>query len=246
MGLKDLRLNKGLKLEELAEQTGISKSALGSYEKDDYKEINHGNLILLADFYGVSLDYLFCRTENRAEINTPLYGFTLGKLLIQQAQADLTGADDGHQLFKLGHLSRIGRLVPQYPHMMGQPAAVNIVRPFAQEVEHLRKGQRHKEIVGAVRVADAEKSSRPAISHAVKLQLVIGHDLPKLGNIKGSKPSAAGDQNAFGRLARDEKSRTFSSNSRRSHILRTSSRSIRLILSSIVSFAVSLKWTRTI
>ena len=64
--LKDLRLNKGLKLEELAEQTGISKSALGSYEKDDYKEINHGNLILLADFYGVSLDYLFCRTENRA------------------------------------------------------------------------------------------------------------------------------------------------------------------------------------
>ena len=43
--LKDLRLNKRLKLEELAEQTGISKSALGSYEKDDYKEINHGNLI---------------------------------------------------------------------------------------------------------------------------------------------------------------------------------------------------------
>ena len=70
--LKDLRLNKRLKLEELAEQTGISKSALGSYEKDDYKEINHGNLILLADFYGVSLDYLFCRTENMVEINTPL------------------------------------------------------------------------------------------------------------------------------------------------------------------------------
>ena len=45
---------------------------------------------------------------------------------------------------------------------------------------------------------------------------------------------------------RDEKSRTFSSNSRRSHILRTSSRSIRLILSSIVSLAVWLKCTRTI
>lgn len=50
----------------------------------------------------------------------------------------------------------------------------------------------------------------------------------------------------FRGLARDEKSRTFSSNSRRSYILRTSSRSIRLILSSIVSLAVSLKWTRTI
>ena len=50
--LKDLRLNKGLKLEELAEQTGISKSALGSYEKDDFKEINHGNLILWQIFMG--------------------------------------------------------------------------------------------------------------------------------------------------------------------------------------------------
>lgn len=48
------------------------------------------------------------------------------------------------------------------------------------------------------------------------------------------------------RLPRDEKSRTFSSNSKRSYILRTSSRSRRLILSSIVSFAVWLKCTRTI
>ena len=136
-------------------------------------------------------------------------GLALCQLLIQQAQADLTGADDGHQLFKLGHLSRIGRLVPQYPHMMGQPSAVNIVRPFTQEVEHLRKGQRHKKIVGAVRVADAEKSSRPAISHAVKLQLIIGHDLPKLGNVKGGQTCAAGNEDAFCRLARDKLSRTF-------------------------------------
>ena len=93
--------------------------------------------------------------------------------------------------------------------MMGQSAAVNIVRPFTQEIEHLRKRQRHKKIVGAVGVADAEKCCRPAISHAVKLQFVIGHDLPELGNVKGSEPSAAGDQNAFGRLARNELSRTF-------------------------------------
>ena len=70
--LWELRKDKGLNLEELSKLTGISKSALGNYEKEDYKEINHGNLILLADFYVVSLDYLFCRTENRAEINTPL------------------------------------------------------------------------------------------------------------------------------------------------------------------------------
>ena len=70
--LWELRKDKGLNLEELSELTGISKSALGSYEKEDYKEINHGNLITLADFYGVSVDYLLCRTENRGQINTPL------------------------------------------------------------------------------------------------------------------------------------------------------------------------------
>ena len=52
--LWELRKDKGLNLEELSKLTGISKSALGSYEKEDFKEINHGNLITLADFYGVS------------------------------------------------------------------------------------------------------------------------------------------------------------------------------------------------
>ena len=70
--LWELRKDKGLNLEELAQQTGISKSALASYEANDNKEINHGNLVTLADFYEVSLDYLFCRTENREQINTPL------------------------------------------------------------------------------------------------------------------------------------------------------------------------------
>ena len=70
--LKDLRVERGLKLEELAEQTGISKSDLGSYENDDYKEINHGSLLKLADFYQVSVDYLLGLTDNREYLNTPL------------------------------------------------------------------------------------------------------------------------------------------------------------------------------
>ena len=35
--LKDLRVERGLTLEQLAEQTHLSKSALGSYEADEYK-----------------------------------------------------------------------------------------------------------------------------------------------------------------------------------------------------------------
>ena len=48
--LKDLRTERHLKLGELAAITKISKSALGSYENDDYKEVSHKNLVALADF----------------------------------------------------------------------------------------------------------------------------------------------------------------------------------------------------
>lgn len=70
--LKDLRVEKGLKLEELAEQVGLSKSALCSYENDEDKEINHGSLLKLAGFYQVTVDYLLGLTDNRTHENTPL------------------------------------------------------------------------------------------------------------------------------------------------------------------------------
>ena len=36
--LKDLRVERGLTLEQLEEQVNLSKSALGSYEAKDFKE----------------------------------------------------------------------------------------------------------------------------------------------------------------------------------------------------------------
>lgn len=65
--LKDLRVGKGLSLEELARETGLSKSALGSYESNDYKDISHIAIIALAKYYGVSTDYLLGLTENIEE-----------------------------------------------------------------------------------------------------------------------------------------------------------------------------------
>ena len=56
--LKDLRVERGLTLEQLAEQTGLSKSALGKYEADDFKDISPFSIVTLAKFYGVSTDYL--------------------------------------------------------------------------------------------------------------------------------------------------------------------------------------------
>ena len=81
--LWDLRMDKGLKLEELAAATGISKSALGSYEKDENKEINHGSLVTLAKFYGVSTDYLLCLTENKNHPNTELTELHLSDAMVE-------------------------------------------------------------------------------------------------------------------------------------------------------------------
>lgn len=61
--LKDLRVERGLTLEQLAEKTHLSKSALGSYEGDDLKDISHYAIIKLAKFYGVTADYLLGLSE---------------------------------------------------------------------------------------------------------------------------------------------------------------------------------------
>ena len=65
--LKDLRIERGLSLQELSEQTGLSRAALGNYETDDYKEITHKAIVIMADFYGVTSDYLLGLTENREQ-----------------------------------------------------------------------------------------------------------------------------------------------------------------------------------
>ena len=50
-------------LEQLAEQTNLSKSALGSYEAEDFKDISHYALMKLAKFYDVTADYLLGLSE---------------------------------------------------------------------------------------------------------------------------------------------------------------------------------------
>lgn len=56
--LKDLRKDRGLTLEALAEATNISKSALGTYETGEFKDISPFSIVKLAKFYGVTTDYL--------------------------------------------------------------------------------------------------------------------------------------------------------------------------------------------
>ena len=80
--LKDLRVERGLTLEQLAEQTHLSKSALGSYEAEDFKDISHYALIKLAKFYGMTADYLLGLTETKNHPNADLADLRLSDEMI--------------------------------------------------------------------------------------------------------------------------------------------------------------------
>lgn len=61
-----------LALEQLAELTGLSSSAIGKYESGEYKDISAFAIVKLADKLSVSTDYLLCQTENKNHPNTEL------------------------------------------------------------------------------------------------------------------------------------------------------------------------------
>ena len=106
--LKDLRVERGLTLEQLAEQTHLSKSALGSYEAEDFKDISHYALIKLAKFYGVTTDYLLGLSQTKNHSNADL--------------ADLRLSDDMIVLLKSGRIdnSLLCELAvhPDFPRLM--------------------------------------------------------------------------------------------------------------------------------
>ena len=86
--LKDLRVERKLTLEQLSAEVGISKSALGKYESDNGKDISPYSILLLADYYGVSCDYLMGRTEIKNHPNTALHELHLSDDAIDVLSAD--------------------------------------------------------------------------------------------------------------------------------------------------------------
>ncbi len=58
--LKELRLSENLTQEQLAEKLNISRVNYTRYEKNQFRP-NYETLVLIADFYDISLDELFDR-----------------------------------------------------------------------------------------------------------------------------------------------------------------------------------------
>ena len=60
--IRDLREDMDLRQSDLAERTGIDQRTISNYETGKTVPDAYA-LIRLADFFGVSIDYLVCRTK---------------------------------------------------------------------------------------------------------------------------------------------------------------------------------------
>ena len=155
--LKDLRVECGLTLEQLAEQTHLSKSALGSYEADDFKDISHYALIKLAKFYGVTADYLLGLTETKNHPNADL--------------ADLRLSDDMIELLKSGRLDN---------SLLCELATHSDFPRLMAELEIYVNGVATKQIQGANAIVDAMsatimKRHNPGLTDPQLRQLITAH-----------------------------------------------------------------------
>ena len=63
--MSELREAKGMSAREAAKQIGVPPTTYHNWEKGE-REPNSDMLIKLADFFGVSIDYMIGRSEERA------------------------------------------------------------------------------------------------------------------------------------------------------------------------------------
>ena len=150
-------MERGLTLEQLAEQTHLSKSALGSYEADEFKDISHYALTKLAKFYGVTADYLLGLSEMKNHPNADL--------------ADLRLSDEMIDLLKSGRVDNalLCELAahPDFPRLMA-------------DLEIYVNGIATKQVQGANAIVDAVsakimKKHNPGMSDTQLRQLITAH-----------------------------------------------------------------------
>lgn len=105
--LRRLRITKGVYLKEIAPVLGVSVGTMSNYEKDIH-EPPLCNLVTLADYYGVSVDYLIGHTDCTcpiSAINRVIYGnCTVGRfreLLDRLTEEDLRHLSYILRLFEL-------------------------------------------------------------------------------------------------------------------------------------------------
>ena len=88
--LKWLRIKRQLKMEAVEAETGISTSTLSKLERLDEEpfETSFQNIVTLADYYGVSIDYLLGREHSEEVTKTEIDELNLTDNAIEKLKSD--------------------------------------------------------------------------------------------------------------------------------------------------------------
>lgn len=86
--MKNFAKKKKYKLEDVSKKTGIPTSTLNTYENDPDKDIPHRVIICLAEFYGVSTDYLLGLSDLRSPRNEDLQELKINDDTIDLLKSD--------------------------------------------------------------------------------------------------------------------------------------------------------------
>jgi len=120
--LRDLRDERKLKLQEVADLTGIPLATISRIESNDDNQASYQTVAALATFYNVSTDYLFGVTDNRQHRNIEIDALALSdsaieilksKKLNNRLISELLSHDDFGQLINAVEVYIDKKMMPQ-------------------------------------------------------------------------------------------------------------------------------------
>ena len=120
--LRDLRDEHKLKLQDVADATGIPLATLGRIESNDDNQTSYQTVAVLAKFYNVSADYLFGVTDNRQHRNIEIDALSLSdsaievlksKKLNNRLVSELLSHEDFQQLINAIEVYIDKKMLPQ-------------------------------------------------------------------------------------------------------------------------------------
>jgi len=203
--LTDLRKERRLTLEALAEATHISRAALGKYESGDFKDISPFSIVTLAKFYSVTTNHLMgvSNIENRPDaelhelrltndaLRALKYGGFNGKLLsevichkdFQRLMIDMEIFVDSDTSLYIDSLN----------------SAMGSLRDIVQSQYDSGENELYSRTLEVARVPGDEY-----ISSVLRDDLTILCDIREPGRVKKKRKGPGKDKNAMSQLAARE------------------------------------------
>ena len=133
--LRDLRDERKLKLQEVADATGMPLATLGRIESNEDNQASYQNIAVLAKFYDVSTDYLFGVTDNRQHRHIEIDTLSLSDAAIAVLKSKKLNNRLVSELLSRADFQQLLNAIEVYidKKMLPQMNAMNAVYRLAEE-----------------------------------------------------------------------------------------------------------------